>query len=119
MGPRPAICQKSHCSTSARVGGNEAADLLGEIEQYRTRLEERERRATAGRLVVDDGGYAVVGRDREEPGAELLTAAEIHRDHAVRKLRLLEEQLHLESIGRGPVVEIDHAAQRAAAIGTG
>jgi hypothetical protein len=58
--------------------------------------------------MVDDGGNAIVRRQRAEFGLELVTAAETQQHAPIRDARLLEEQLDLEPVGRGRVVQVDH-----------
>src|SRR5262245_32646377 len=91
---------------SALVLGIELAGLAAEILQNSARLEDRDR--LAGRpFVIDDGGDAVVRRDRQEFGCELITLGDIDRDHAVRKPALLQHDRDLPAVGRRPVVEVD------------
>ena len=45
---------------AANVGGDELSGLLGKIKQNGAGFEDRDRRATVFRIVVDDGGNAVV-----------------------------------------------------------
>jgi hypothetical protein len=95
---------------AACVLGDEAAGLPGEVKQDGARLEQRDRRAAARWFVVDNCGNAVVRRDLEELGRELLALADIHFVNAVREARLFQEDGDLVPVRRGPVVEIDHDA---------
>ena len=93
---------------AAQVGGQEAAGLFGQVEQDRAGFEQRQRRAAVGRGLVDDGGDAVVGRDGEELGLELVAPADVDRVDVVGQAGFFEEQRDLVAVGRGPVIEIDH-----------
>jgi hypothetical protein len=62
---------------AARLGRPELAGLLGEVHEDRTRLEDRDRWATARGVVIDDRGHPVVGTDREERGVELIAASDV------------------------------------------
>jgi hypothetical protein len=66
-----------------RSAGDEAAGLVGEVEQDRAGFEQRNRRAAVGRRLVDDGRDAVVGRDLEEVGGELFALADVDRHDAM------------------------------------
>jgi hypothetical protein len=94
---------------AAQVGRDEAADLVGEIEQHCTGFEQGDRFAAVGRCVIDQRGNLVVGRDRQELRLELLALAEVDRDDAVGEAAFLEEQLQLEAVRRGAEIEVDHA----------
>jgi hypothetical protein len=76
--------------------------------QDRTGFEHRHRRAAARRIVIDDGGHAVVGADLEEVGLELLARPDVHRDQLVGQPAFLEHDGNLPAVGRRPVVKIDH-----------
>src|SRR5258708_12337630 len=58
---------------------DEAPRLLGEVEQYRARFEHRDRRFPFRGRVVDQRRDAVIRRDAQEIGLELLTPADVHR----------------------------------------
>jgi hypothetical protein len=74
------------CSASPDTApANELAGLLGEIEQKRARLEDRDGLLTLGRVVVDDGRDPIIGRDAQEIGRELLAGADVDRDDALQK----------------------------------
>src|SRR5262249_52677902 len=92
----------------ARVGGEELAGLLGEIDQHRARFEHRDRLAAVLRLVVDQRRNAVVGRDRQELRLELLALADVDRNDLVLESGLLEEHRDLVAFRRGPIVQLDH-----------
>ena len=66
-----------HLDPAAQVGRDEPAGLLGEIEQDGAGLEDGDRAAAAGGIVVDDRRHPVVGCDRQEPGPELLSATDV------------------------------------------
>ncbi|MNR16710.1 hypothetical protein D3C85_1333290 [compost metagenome] len=93
---------------ATRVLRDETAGLLGEIEQDGAGLEQRQRRAAICRLVVDNGGDAIVRRDLQEVRLELFVLADIDRVDAIGQSGLLEEQADLVAVGRGPVVQVDH-----------
>jgi hypothetical protein len=82
--------------------------LAGEVDEDRAGFEYGERTAAIRRLVIDDGRNAVVGRDREKLGPELLSLADVHGDDAVRQRGLLEEHGDFVSVRSRPVVQIDH-----------
>src|SRR5262249_57689701 len=90
--------------------GEEQAGVAGEVLEDGARLEERERRATAVRLVVDDRRHAVVGADAQEIRLELLAASEVDGDGAIREPALLEHDAGLPAVRCRPIVEIDHRA---------
>jgi hypothetical protein len=98
-----------HLEPAAQIRWNEAADLVGEVEQHRAGFEHSDRLAAIGRRMVHQRGDLVVGRDRQELRLELLALAEIDRDVAVREAAFLEEQLQLEAVRRRAVVEVHHA----------
>jgi hypothetical protein len=59
------------CTSSRLQRARRAAaprDRLREVEQDRARLEDRDRLAAAGRVVVHERGHPVVRADREELG---------------------------------------------------
>jgi len=61
-----------------------------------------------GRLLIDNGGNAVVRRDRQELRLELLAFADIDRNDVVLEPCFLEENRHLVTVRRRPVIKIDH-----------
>ncbi len=95
---------------AAQVGRQEFAGLLGEIEQDGAGLEHRERRAAARRIVIDDGGDAVIGRDFQELAIELFAFSDVDRNDFILKPRLFEEDRDLMAVGGGPVIDVDHRA---------
>ena len=94
----PALCQ---------VIGQEFAGLGCKVEEDRTRLHQGQRFA-AGSVGIDNRGYAVVGADLQELGLELMSGTDVHTMDAVRKPGLLEHDVDLVAVGRGPAVELDH-----------
>ncbi len=62
--------------------------------------------------MIDERGNAVVRRDREEPGRELLAAGDVHRLQRVREAGLLQVHRELVAVRRRPVVEVEHADSR-------
>ena len=63
----------------------EAAGLLGEIDQDRAGLEHRKRLAAVGGRMVDDRRNAVVRADREKFRLELLAGADVDRNEVIGK----------------------------------
>ena len=92
----------------AQVGGQEAAGLLGQIDQDGAGFEHRKRLAAVRRIVIDDGRHPVVGADGEEVGLVLLAPVNVDRDDAVVEVHLLQRDGDLPAIGRRPVVGVDH-----------
>ena len=90
----------------ALIGGIELAGLAAEILHDGARLEDRDRLA-AGAIGIDDGGHAVVGRDGQELGLELVALADVDGLDLVGKPALLEHDRDLVAVGRGPVVQLD------------
>ncbi|GCC48828.1 hypothetical protein chiPu_0032996 [Chiloscyllium punctatum] len=86
----------------------EAAGLVGEIDQDRAGLEHRERTAAVGWLMVDDRGDPVVRADRQEFRPKLLAGADVHRDHRVREPQFLQHDRNLPAVRRRRVVQVDH-----------
>jgi hypothetical protein len=60
--------------------------------------------------VIDDGGNAIVGADLQELGRELISLADVHGKNGVGKLHLLEHDVDLVPVGRGPGVNVDHSS---------
>src|SRR4029077_17198870 len=80
----------------------------GEIEQDGAGLEDRDRLAAAGRIVVDDGGDGVVGGTPKKFLLELLALADIDRDQLVFQPGFFEENRDFVAVRRGPVMYVDH-----------
>src|SRR5262249_17191199 len=97
-----------HLGAAAEIARDEAAGLLGEIEKYGARFEERDRRTAIRRRVIDDRRNAVVGRDFQELRLELVTGTDVDGEDAVGEAGLLEEYRDLVAVGRRPIMEIDH-----------
>ncbi len=95
-----------HQRTALRVGGQQPAGLLGEVDQDRAGLEHCE---VAG-LAIDDGGDAAVGRNPEELRALLLEPREVDHVHRVGQLELLEGDRDLVAVGGGGGVQVYHLA---------
>src|SRR5471032_2515459 len=93
---------------AAQILRDEAAGLVGQVQQDRARFENRDRRAAVGRRVVDDGGDAVVRRDAQELRLELFALADMDRRDVIVEARLFKEQGDFVAVGRGPVVQVDH-----------
>jgi hypothetical protein len=66
------------------------------------------KRLAVGAVGVDDGGDLVVRADGQELGLELVAGADVHRMHVVRQAALLEHDVHLVAVGRGPRIHFDH-----------
>jgi hypothetical protein len=92
----------------AQVGGQEAPGLLGQIDEDRAAFEHRDRRASAWRIMVDDGRHAVVRADREERRIKLLAAPDIDRLQRVGQAAFFKHDGHLPPVGCRPVVQVDH-----------
>ena len=93
---------------AALVGRDKAADLLGKIKQNRAGFENRDRGAAIAGSMVDDRRDAIVRRDFKKLGRELLTLVDVDCMNRVGKSRLFQEHGHLVTVGRGPVVQVDH-----------
>ena len=101
-----------HVDPGARLLREEAPRLRGEVDQDRAGFEDGDRPAAVTRIGVDDGGNAIVRRDGQELGLELLAAADVDRLHPVGQRRLFQEDGDLVAVRRGPVVEVDHWGAR-------
>ena len=64
------------------------------------------------RVMVDDGGHAVIRRERQELGTELIAGADVDRLDRVIETSLLEKESDLVAVRRWPVIEVDHCAIR-------
>ena len=98
-----------HLVLATRRRRQKAPALAGQVEQDRARFEERDRLAV-GAVGIDDGRYLVVGAYGEEFGRELLARADVDRVHAVRQAALLEHDVDLVAVGRGPRIHFNHRA---------
>src|SRR4051794_2292617 len=98
-----------HLPALADVLRQEFARLGGEVEEHRARLGEHQR-LSARAVLVDHRRDLVVRRDGEELGLELLALADINRVHVVLEPGLLEHDVDLVSVGRGPGIEVDHGS---------
>lgn len=85
----------------------EAARLLGEVEQDRRRVEDADL-APARPLRVDDGGHLAVRVDRAEGGRVLLAPARVDGDRLVGEAEFLQQQRDLRGVGCRVIVETDH-----------
>lgn len=97
---------------ATQVGGDEAATLVGQVQQDGAGLEQAQRRAAIDRGVVHDGRDAVVRCDLQEIGLELRALPDVHRHDPVRQLGLFQEHRDFVAVGGGPVVQVDHAGLR-------
>ena len=84
--------------------------LLGEIQQHRAGLEDRDRLSAALRRMIDHRRNAVVGRDRQKLRRELFALADVDRKDLVGQPGLFEEHRDLVAVRRGPVIKVDHGA---------
>ncbi|MNT17947.1 hypothetical protein D3C72_1531280 [compost metagenome] len=94
--------------TSPHIHRQELPAFLGQVLQNRARLEQGQRRAAIFRRLVDDGGNAVIRRDGEKLGLELLALADMHGNKVVGDARFFQEHRHFVPVGRGPVIQVDH-----------
>ncbi len=110
-GPEPAHLPEQplkNVGPPAQITRHELAGLLREINQDGAGLEHADRRAAPRGIMVDDRGHAVVRRNPEELRPELLARADVHRDDPVRGAGLFEEDRDLVTVGRRPIVQVDH-----------
>jgi len=96
-----------HLVLAARVRRQQATGLAGEVEQDRARFEQRDRLAVRP-VGIDDRGDLVVRADREEVVLELCAGADVDRNRAVLQRALLQHDVDLVSVGRGPGIHFDH-----------
>lgn len=92
----------------AQIGGQKFAGLLGEILKNRAGLEDADRLAAAGRIVVYDRRNAIVGGYRQKLQFKLLSRADVDRFDGIGETGFFQKYGDLMAIGRGPVVNIDH-----------
>jgi hypothetical protein len=98
-----------HFVLAARVGRQEASGLAGQEQQDRARFEQRDRLAV-GPVGVDESRDLVVGADGQQPRLELLAGADVHGVHAVGQVALLEHDVQLVPVWRGPRIHFDDRA---------
>ena len=96
-------------------GADQRAGLVGQIDQDRARLEQRQRRA-ARPVGVDDGGDLVVGVQRQECRAHLVIAGEIDQMGVVDQPHFLQRDGNLDPVGRRQRIKLNgtRRAQRPA-----
>ena len=75
---------------------------------YGAGFENRYRVAAILGRMIDDGGYAVVGRNFQEVRFELIALADVDGFDGVVESGLLQEQGDFVAVWGSPVVEIDH-----------
>jgi hypothetical protein len=92
----------------ARVGGQEAPALFGQVKEDGAGLEDGDRFAAPCRGGVDNGRDAVVGGNAQEVRLELFALADVDGQDAVGQATLFKEEGDLVAVGGGPVIEIDH-----------
>jgi hypothetical protein len=61
------------------------------------------------RLIVDDRGDAIVGRDFQKFGIELLSLRNIDRVNAIGDAQFFKHDGDLAAVRRRPCVEVDHS----------
>jgi hypothetical protein len=82
--------------------------LFRQVHHDRAGLEDGERRAAAHRVGVDDGGHAVVGRDLQIVGLELVATADVHRLDRVGDAGLFQQDDDLLAVAGGPEIQLYH-----------
>ena len=97
-----------HAVTPAHISGYEAARFFSQVLQNGAAFKNRQWRAAAYRGVVNDGGHAVVRADGEEVGLKLFALADVDRHHVVRQAAFLKHDGNLPSVGRWPVMQVNH-----------
>jgi len=97
-----------HGLPTADVLRQEAAGLLGEVQEDGARLEQADWLAAIARCGIDDRRHSVVRRDGEKVGLELIAGADVDRVDRVVQSRFLQEHRDLVAVRRRPVVEVDH-----------
>ena len=110
IGPTPPIWNMSHSITrqpAAFVRRNQLAGLVGEIEQDRAGLEERDR-LPIGPIGIDDRRDLVVRADLEEFRLELFVSPDVDGMDPVREPDLLQHDRGLDPVRRAPGIEVDH-----------
>src|SRR5262249_19630491 len=94
--------------SAAHILWIEASGLFGEIHHDRARFEDRDRRATAHRLIVDDRRHPAVWRNAQELGGELVAATDVDRLDGVRHPELFEQDDALLAVSRWPEIQVNH-----------
>src|SRR5437667_11561996 len=92
---------------SANVAGQQLPCFSRQINENRSRLEDRDRLSVRP-VAVHDRGDLVVRADSQEPGVELLAGADVYRPDLVLEPGFLEHDVDLVPVGRGPSVDFDH-----------
>jgi hypothetical protein len=91
------------------MGGKERDERsLSSRKKDRARLKYSNRLAMVDGAVVDNGGHAIIRRERQELGIELIASADVDRLDRVIDTRLLEKESDLVAVRRRPVIEVDH-----------
>src|SRR6266852_2498467 len=109
--PQPAhLPEQPLCRSlkAAYILRQEAAGLLGQVRQDGAGLEQADRLAAVSRRGIDDRWHAIVRRDGEEVGLELIAGADVDRVDRVVQPGFLQEHRDLVAVRRGPVIELDH-----------
>ncbi len=101
---------------AARILRPEPAVLFGDVHHHRARFEDRDRLPAAQRLMVDQGGHAIVGTDFQKSVLELIAAADVDRHDIVGNAELFEQDGHLLAVGRRGVMNIDHGETPSAGV---
>ena len=97
-----------HGLAPAQVRRQEPAGLFGQVDQDGAGLEHRERPAAVRRIVIDDRRHPVVRADGEEVGFVLFAPIDVDGDDPVVEIHFLQGDGDLPSIGRRPVIGVDH-----------
>src|SRR6267143_227080 len=89
------------------VAGQQLPGSPRQVEQNRSRLENREGLSVRP-VAVNDRGDLVVRADSQKLRFELLAGADVHRPDLVLEAGLLEHDMDLVPVGRGPSIDFDH-----------
>jgi hypothetical protein len=88
----------------AQVGWQKLGGLFRKILQNSPGLENVQRSVAVRRLMIHDGGNAIVRRDREKIRRELFTRSDIHWLDVVGQTGFFQKNCDLMAVRRGPVV---------------
>ncbi len=80
----------------------ELPGFFREVHENRTGFEYRDGAAAAQRFMIDDGGHAMVGIDRQIFPRELIALADVQWNEAVRNSRFLQKDGYFLTVRRGP-----------------
>src|SRR5690606_14199957 len=82
--------------------------LVGQVKQDGARFEQGQRLAPVRWRLVHQGRDAVVGRDLQEGGLELLALSDVDPVQAIGQAQLLQKKGDLVAVGGGPVIQDKH-----------